>query len=82
MPDQNMIIELPGQFVALATKISHFNKNRPKKRADGSLISLTTYLPALSTLRLAALRSTTALNFAPATSLGTVDAGMLISTQK
>ena len=36
-----------------------------------------TYFPALSALRLAALGSTTALNFAPATNFGTVLAGIL-----
>lgn len=34
-----------------------------------------TYFPALSALRLAALRSTTALNLVPATNLGTLLAG-------
>lgn len=35
------------------------------------------YLPAFSALRLATLGSTTALNFAPATNLGTMAAGIL-----
>lgn len=57
---------------------SLLQKSRPELLAHGRLREgLLAYLPAFSALRLAALGSTTALNFAPGTNLGTVEAGIL-----
>src|SRR3989344_210935 len=65
-----------GGDVGVGWDADHSNDPVPPGSHQQRHRSKRAYLPAFSALRLAALGSTTALNFAPGTNLGTVDAGI------